>query len=66
MSRFLILLGAVLILVGILWPLLQKAGLGQLPGDIVIHRDNLHFYFPLTTSILVSILISLLIWLFRK
>ncbi|MFP4561354.1 MAG: DUF2905 domain-containing protein [Thiohalorhabdus sp.] len=66
MSRVLIVLGIVLIVLGLLWPLLQKSGLGRLPGDIVIQRDNFHFYFPLTTSILISLLISLVIWLFRK
>ncbi|KPV40208.1 hypothetical protein AN478_08770 [Thiohalorhabdus denitrificans] len=66
MSRILIVLGVVLIAAGLLWPLLQKAGLGRLPGDIVIQRDNFHFYFPLTTSILISLLVSLVIWLFRK
>lgn len=66
MARFLIILGIALLALGLLWPLLHKSGVGRLPGDIIIHRDNFHFYFPLTTSILISILISLLIWLFRK
>ena len=66
MPRFLILLGLVLVAVGLLWPLIQKSGLGRLPGDFVIRRDNVQFYFPLTTSILVSLLVSLLLWLFRK
>ncbi|HKJ87701.1 MAG TPA: DUF2905 domain-containing protein [Gammaproteobacteria bacterium] len=66
MARFLIVLGAILVLVGLLWPLLQKSGLGRLPGDIVIHRDHFRFYFPLTTSILISLLISFLLWLFHK
>ncbi len=53
-------------MVGILWPWLIKLGLGRLPGDIIIERENFRFYFPLTTSILISLILSLLIWLFRR
>lgn len=66
MARFLILLGLVLIVVGLLWPFLHKAGLGRLPGDIVVERDNFRFYFPIATSILISLVLSLLIWLFYR
>ncbi|MEF8794212.1 DUF2905 domain-containing protein [Thiohalorhabdus sp.] len=66
MARFLVILGLVLVGAGLLWPFLQKLGLGRLPGDILIRRDNWHFYFPLTTSLLLSLLISLLLWLFHK
>lgn len=66
MSRTLITIGVIIILVGVLWPWLQKVGLGRLPGDILLERGNTRFYFPLTTSIIVSIVISLLVWLFRK
>ena len=52
--------------VGLLWPWLTKMGLGRLPGDIVIERENSRFYFPITTSILVSLILSLLFWLFRR
>ncbi|HKJ71491.1 MAG TPA: DUF2905 domain-containing protein [Gammaproteobacteria bacterium] len=66
MARFLIVLGLVLVAAGVLWPLLAKSGLGRLPGDLVIRRDGLRLYFPLTTSFLISLLVSLLIWLFRR
>lgn len=66
MTRTLIILGLVLIAVGAAWPLISKLGLGRLPGDIVIRREGFTFYFPLTTSIIVSLAVSLLIWLFRK
>ncbi len=66
MQRFLILLGLVLLVLGLLWPLLQKSGLGRLPGDILVRRENFTFYFPITTSILLSLLFSLLWWLFRR
>jgi hypothetical protein len=66
MARTLIILGLVLVVVGALWPWLSRLGLGRLPGDIVIDRGNFRFYFPLTTSILISIVITLLFWLFRR
>ena len=62
MSRFLITLGIVLVAAGLLWPLLQKAGIGRLPGDIVIERENFRLYLPITTSILISLILNLLIW----
>ena len=66
MSRTLIIAGVVLIAVGIAWPWLVKLGLGRLPGDIHIERDGFHFYFPLATGILVSAVVSLIIWLIRR
>jgi len=66
LPRLLIVIGVVLVAVGLLWPWLSKLGLGRLPGDIVIERENARFYFPITTSIIVSIILSLLFWLFRK
>ena len=65
MPRLLITLGIVLVVLGLAWPWLQKSGLGRLPGDIALERGNFRFYFPLTTSILVSLIVSLLIWLWR-
>ncbi len=61
MSRFLIVLGVVLIVLGLLWELLGRLGLGRLPGDIVIERDGLHVYIPLATSILLSVVLSLVL-----
>lgn len=65
MARFLILLGIVLVLAGLLWPFLIRLGLGRLPGDIVIERENFRFYFPIVTSILLSLILSLALWLFN-
>jgi hypothetical protein len=48
MSRWLIIFGVVLIATGLLWPVLQKLGLGRLPGDIAIERENFRFYFPIS------------------
>jgi len=66
MSRWLVILGIVLVVVGLAWPWLQRLGLGRLPGDIVIERDHFRFYFPITTSILVSVVISILLMIFRR
>lgn len=60
MQKLLILIGAVLIAIGLLWPLLSKLGLGRLPGDIAIQRDGFSFFFPITTMILVSIVLTLI------
>lgn len=62
MSRFLMILGAVLFVAGLLWPVLQKIGLGRLPGDIVIERENLRLYLPLGTSLLISLLVTAVLW----
>ncbi len=66
MSRILIILGIVLLLAGLAWPYLEKLGLGRLPGDLYVERDGFRFYFPITTSILISLLITLIFWLFRR
>lgn len=65
-QRLLITIGIVLLILGLVWPLLQKLGLGRLPGDIAIERDNFRFYFPIVTSIVISLVLTLLFWLFRK
>lgn len=64
--RVLIMLGVVLLVLGLLWPWLQKMGLGRLPGDLVIERENFRLYFPLATSIIISLIVTLLFWLFRR
>lgn len=66
MSRTLIIIGLVLVIIGVLWPWIQKLNLGRLPGDLVIEKENVRFYFPIVTSIIVSIILTLLFWLFRK
>lgn len=66
MARFLILLGLILVIAGVLWPYVTKLGLGQLPGDITFTRGNTTFYFPLMTSIVLSLLLSALLWLLGR
>ena len=62
-SRLLIILGVLLVAIGLLWPVISKLGLGRLPGDIVIRRDHVVFYAPLATSLLVSLVLSLIVWI---
>ena len=62
--RALIILGLAIAAVGLLWPWKARLGLGRLPGDIFIQRDNFTFYAPITTGILVSVVLSLILWLF--
>jgi hypothetical protein len=66
MQRFLIIAGIVAVALGLAWPWLARVGLGRLPGDLHVEREGFTFYFPLTTSIVVSLVVSLLIWLFRR
>jgi len=63
---WLVILGLALIVLGFAWPWIEKLGLGRLPGDLRFEREGFSFYFPLTTSILVSAAVSLLIWLLRR
>jgi hypothetical protein len=65
-NRTLLLIGICCIALGLLWPWLRQLPLGRLPGDILIVRENFRFYLPLGSSILVSLVLSLLIWLFRR
>jgi Protein of unknown function (DUF2905) len=60
--RLLIIFGLALVALGVLWPLISKIGLGRLPGDIVIERENFRLYIPLATSLLVSVVLSLILW----
>lgn len=66
MAKTLIIIGIVLVGLGLCWPLLQKLNLGRLPGDIVFKSGNVRFYFPLTTCIVISVVLSILFWIFRK
>ncbi len=66
MSRFLIILGIVLVVAGVLWPFLKKLGLGRLPWDIAVERENFRFYFPIGTSLIISAVISFILWLLNR
>jgi hypothetical protein len=64
--RWLIALGLILVVAGLLWPVLGKFGLGRLPGDVFIRSDGHGFYFPVTSCLVVSLVISIVIWIFRR
>jgi Protein of unknown function (DUF2905) len=66
MSRTLIVIGLVLVAAGVLWPWLGRLGLGRLPGDIIVERENFSFYFPLMTSLIISVVLSLILWLVNR
>ena len=66
MVRWLVAIGLMLVVLGLLWPLLSKLGLGRLPGDIVIERGNVRFYFPIVTCLIVSIVLSFFFWLLNR
>ncbi len=65
-GRFLIIAGIVLVIAGLLFTVLGRAGIGRLPGDFVFRRGNVTCFFPVMTSILLSILLTFLFWVFRR
>ena len=65
-GRWLVAVGLVLVVVGLLWPWLGKFGLGRLPGDILVERGDFRFYFPIVTCLVVSVVVSLILWLLNR
>jgi len=65
MSKVLIILGASLILIGLIYPYLISLGIGRLPGDIIIKKDNFNLYFPVTSAIIISILLTIIFRIFK-
>jgi hypothetical protein len=66
MNRTLVVIGIVLVLAGLFWKQLTALPLFRLPGDLVIDRPGLKFFFPITTMIVISLVVSLILWLFRR
>jgi hypothetical protein len=66
MQRTLITIGIAVLVTGLLWPWLSKLGLGRLPGDFRIQSGGGVFYFPLATCLIVSVVLSLVLWLLRR
>ena len=66
MSRTLIIFGLVLPVAGVAWPLIDRLGLGPLPGDIAIERSGFSLYFPLMTSFIISVVLSVILWLVNR
>jgi Protein of unknown function (DUF2905) len=57
--------GALLLVLGLLWPIVSRY-FGRLPGDVVVRRENWSFAFPIVTCLVLSLLLSLMLWLFRR
>ncbi len=66
MSRTLIIVGLVFLAAGVVWPFIGRLGLGRLPGDIAIERPGFSFYFPLMTSLIISVVLSVIFWLVNR
>ena len=66
MQRALVIIGIALVLLGVAWPWISKLGLGRLPGDIRIETEGGGFYFPIVTCLIVSVVLSLVLWFFRR
>jgi hypothetical protein len=66
MQRLLIILGVLLLVAGLAWPWLSRLGLGRLPGDIRIETEGGGFYFPIVTCLVISVVLTLLLWFFRR
>jgi formate hydrogenlyase subunit 3/multisubunit Na+/H+ antiporter MnhD subunit len=65
-QRTLIILGLVILAIGLLWPWLGKLPFGRLPGDIVVRRDQFSLFFPVTSMVVLSLVVTLILWLFRR
>jgi hypothetical protein len=65
-AKFIILVGILVVAVGLVWLLAERFGLGRLPGDIVIEREGFTLYIPITTSIIVSVVLTFLLWLIGR
>jgi hypothetical protein len=66
MQRTLIVIGVAILVLGLLWPWIGKLGLGRLPGDIRVETENGVFFFPIVTCIVISVVLSLVLWFFRR
>lgn len=66
MQKTLIIIGITILGIGLLWPWLGKIPFGRLPGDIIIDKPGFKFYFPITTMIIISVVISLILWFLQK
>jgi hypothetical protein len=66
MQKTIIWVGLFIVVVGLLWPWLSKLPLGRLPGDIIINKPNLKIIFPVTTMVVISVVLSAILWLLRK
>jgi ribose/xylose/arabinose/galactoside ABC-type transport system permease subunit len=65
-QRILIVFGVVMVAAGLAWPWLRKLPLGRLPGDIHVVKEGFSFHFPIVTCLVISVLVTLILWLFRR
>ena len=66
MNKIIITIGIILVIIGLLWPFITKLPIGKLPGDLVIKKEGFSLYLPITTMIIISIILSVILWFFRK
>ncbi len=66
MQKTLVIIGIAIIIIGLCWPYLAKLPIGRLPGDIIIGRPNMRIYIPITTMIIVSVALSVILWILRR
>ncbi|MEY9558182.1 DUF2905 domain-containing protein [Sinorhizobium fredii] len=66
MSRILIIIGLSIVAVGVFWPWLARIGFGRLPGDIMIVRENFTIYIPITSGVVLSVLLTVVLWLVNR
>ena len=66
MQKVLIILGLVMVVLGLLWPWITRLGLGRLPGDVALEKEGFQLFIPITSSIIISIVLTLLVWLFTR
>ena len=66
MSKMLVAIGITILVVGLFWPVISKIPFGKLPGDIAIKKEGFHLYVPITTMIVISLVVSVVLWLSKK
>lgn len=66
LQKIFIVIGIIFLLIGLLYPFLSKIPIFRLPGDIVVNKPNFKFYFPITSMIILSVILSLIMWIVRK
>ena len=66
MQKMFIILGIFFIIIGLAWSFIKKLHFCHLPGDIAFQKENFSFYFPMTTCIILSVLVSVFFWIFKR
>ena len=66
MNRTIIAIGLFIVIIGLAWPIISKLPIGRLPGDIIYKKEGFSFYFPITTMIVISVIVTALFYFFKK